>query len=373
MPPWRDDVAAALRDIGGSGSLSEIYKAVRARRGEGLPRSWQAIVRRELEYNSSDSESYKERYDLFRSVNGIGSGVWALREASHESAIASSGADWSSDEITALVDSYFDMLNMEVSGARYSKSRHRHELMKIVKRSPGAIERKHQNVSSVLHRLGYPWIEGYKPLANLQGGLAQEVLRRVEANADRLNGFVPSLEVTNQTFQNVFVDRPAEGPRKLPLEGLEVTAIKIDFAERDNRNRDLGRAGEAFVVAVERARLMDLGLADLAKKVRWVSHETGDGLGYDVTSYDENGDEIYIEVKTTRGDKYTPFYLSEAERQSALRLANSYRLYRVFQFSKRPLIYVLAGSLDGAVAMHPIAYRVTCIAQTLVGPARQLA
>jgi hypothetical protein len=366
MPSWRNDVAAALQDIGGSGSLSEIYQAVRARRGERLPRSWEAIVRRELEYNSSDSESYKERYDLFRSVNGIGSGVWALREASHESAIAVRGADWSSEEVTALVDSYFNMLNMEVSGESYNKTRCRHELMEIVRRPPGAIERKHQNVSAVLHRLGYPWIEGYKPLPNFQGALVQEVLLRLEAHADRLNGFVPSAEVTDQTFRNVFVDRPAEGARTRPLEALELTAAKIDFAERDNRNRNLGRAGEAFVVGVERARLMDLGLVDRAKEVRWVSREIGDGLGYDITSYDDNGDEIYIEVKTTRGDKYTPFYLSEAERQSALRLASSYRLYRVFQFSKRPRIYVLAGSLDGAVAMEPIAYRVTCIPQALV-------
>jgi predicted restriction endonuclease len=40
-----------------------------------------AIVRRELEYNSSDSESYQGRYDLFYSVNGIGEGVWGLRES----------------------------------------------------------------------------------------------------------------------------------------------------------------------------------------------------------------------------------------------------------------------------------------------------
>lgn len=79
---WRDDVRAALEEIGGQGSLQVIYSAVeeiRHRNGEPLPRSWQAIVRRELEYNSSDSESYQKRFDLFYSVKGIGSGVWGLR------------------------------------------------------------------------------------------------------------------------------------------------------------------------------------------------------------------------------------------------------------------------------------------------------
>ncbi len=78
---WRDDVYNALRNIGGKGSLAEIYDAVESLRGDDLPNSFKAIVRRELEYNSSDSESHKERFNLFYSVQGIGSGIWGLREA----------------------------------------------------------------------------------------------------------------------------------------------------------------------------------------------------------------------------------------------------------------------------------------------------
>ncbi len=80
MSTWREDVETALRSIGGQGTLSQIYEAVRARVSRPLPATWQAIVRRELEYNSSDSESYQQRYDLFFSVRGIGAGVWGLRE-----------------------------------------------------------------------------------------------------------------------------------------------------------------------------------------------------------------------------------------------------------------------------------------------------
>lgn len=79
---WRDDVWSALEKLGGSAPLVEIYRCVREiRRAEGrrVPASLDAIVRRELEYNSSDSESFTERYDWFRSVHGIGAGVWALR------------------------------------------------------------------------------------------------------------------------------------------------------------------------------------------------------------------------------------------------------------------------------------------------------
>jgi hypothetical protein len=79
---WRDDVRTALQQLGGSAPLESIYrqvKEIRLRAGRRIPISIDAIVRRELEYNSSDSESYTRRYDWFYSVNGIGAGVWGIR------------------------------------------------------------------------------------------------------------------------------------------------------------------------------------------------------------------------------------------------------------------------------------------------------
>lgn len=79
---WRHDVVEALRSLGGQATLERIYREVeriRRSRGANLPPSTEAIVRRELEYNSSDSSSYTGRYDLFFSVDGLGSGIWGLR------------------------------------------------------------------------------------------------------------------------------------------------------------------------------------------------------------------------------------------------------------------------------------------------------
>ena len=52
---------------------------------------------------------------------------------------------------------------------------------------------------------------------------------------------------------------------------------KFDPAERDARNRDLGKAGERFVVEFERDRLRRAGRDDLADDVQWVSDVDGDG------------------------------------------------------------------------------------------------
>lgn len=79
MGVWRDDVVAALANLGGQAHLNDIYGEVEKVRAEPLPVSWRDIIRRELEYNSSDSTNFKGNHDLFYSVHGIGMGVWGLR------------------------------------------------------------------------------------------------------------------------------------------------------------------------------------------------------------------------------------------------------------------------------------------------------
>ena len=79
---WRDDVYTALLELGGSASLRAIYdqtRKIRLENGRSVPPNLQAIVRRELEYNSSDSHVFTGRHDWFRSIEGIGGGQWALR------------------------------------------------------------------------------------------------------------------------------------------------------------------------------------------------------------------------------------------------------------------------------------------------------
>ncbi len=79
---WRDDVRSALSQLGGLASLDQIYNSVlqiRRLAGRSLPVNYRAIIRRELEYNSSDSKAFTGRLDWFRSVKGIGGGIWAIR------------------------------------------------------------------------------------------------------------------------------------------------------------------------------------------------------------------------------------------------------------------------------------------------------
>jgi hypothetical protein len=81
--------------------------------------------------------------------------------------------DWTEAENRAIVDDYLAMLALECAGKSYSKTGHRNALIESMggTRSPGSIERKHQNISSIMLQLGLPYIKGYKPLPNLQDAL----------------------------------------------------------------------------------------------------------------------------------------------------------------------------------------------------------
>lgn len=57
------------------------------------------------------------------------------------------------------------------------------------------------------------------------------------------------------------------------------------------------------------AALRTAGRDDLARKVRWVSEEDGDGAGYDIASFAPDGFPRLIEVKTTNGWERTPFHI----------------------------------------------------------------
>ena len=128
-------------------------------------------------------------------------------------------------------------------------------------------------------------------------------------------------------------------------------ARKFDVAGRDERNRALGRAGEERVLAHERAALRTAGRDDLARKVRWVSEEDGDGAGYDIASFAPDGQPRLIEVKTTNGWERTPFHITRNELAVAEERRSEWRLFRLWNFSREPKAFELHPPLDAHVSL----------------------
>ena len=165
----------------------------------------------------------------------------------------------------------------------------------------------------------------------------------------------------------VEVPVPTSSVRQVGLKTVEYIARpQHDYAEQDARNRRLGLAGEEAVLQREKATLQAAGRNDLAEMVTHVAKVEGDGAGYDIKSYTLNGEQTFIEVKTTRGGVQTPFYLSRLEAGFSGEHADSYYLYRVFEFNEDTSsgkYFVTKGDLSVHFCLEPLQYKVVPVMQ----------
>ena len=138
--------------------------------------------------------------------------------------------------------------------------------------------------------------------------------------------------------------------RHIGLNSITWVAIGV-LRIRPGQPHAVIEAGEKRVFEMECARLLAAERADLARKVRWVSKEDGDGAGYDIRSFDAGGAERLIEVKTTNGGAKTPFFLTRNEKALADERPEAFRLYRVFEFAQAPRLFTLEAPLERALVL----------------------
>ena len=211
--------------------------------------------------------------------------------------------------------------------------------------------------------LGYPYIQGYKPRSNYQSLLLDVVEAQIEGDAlvqEAAQAFVlrPAIAITNEKFEGVWVPTPKPTQiRETPAEYTpKFSPARRDYLAQEARNRSLGRAGELFVAELESRRLHSAGKKALSKRVEHVAATQGDGLGYDVLSFEESGRERLIEVKTTAFGERTPFFVSRNELARSEADAELYRLYRLFDFRDRPRAFELPGAIAARCQLDPISF-----------------
>ncbi|WP_226680709.1 DUF3883 domain-containing protein [Sutcliffiella horikoshii] len=109
---------------------------------------------------------------------------------------------------------------------------------------------------------------------------------------------------------------------------------KRDYLKLQKKNTKIGHAGELLVLANEKMTLIEAGRQDLADLVKHVSATDGDGLGYDIKSFTESGEEKYIEVKTTMSGINTAFFIEESEVRFSRENEDTFYLVRVFNYDR---------------------------------------
>lgn len=123
----------------------------------------------------------------------------------------------------------------------------------------------------------------------------------------------------------------------------------INFEGEIKKNTELGKKGEDVVVEYEKTRLILEGREDLADKVFTTREIAGNAERFDVLSYDKDGNEKYIEVKTTKGGLNNIFHISENEVEFSEQYKDKYYLYRVYNFNTKTMsadLKIIKGAIN---------------------------
>ncbi|MBR0913865.1 DUF3883 domain-containing protein [Bradyrhizobium japonicum] len=248
------------------------------------------------------------------------------------------------------------MLDRERQGERIVKAEIYRRLGSEIGRSTKSIEWKLRNVSAVLEEIGVPWLPGLLPAHNYQDALVEAVGEQVGLHPQLLMDPAASQPRFTAAGMPMLVDQPTFKNSDERPEALRRLVIRYDPAERDELNRSLGRAGERMVIEFERQRLRRAGRDDLATKVRWVSDLDGDHLGYDVKSFEADGEERLMEVKTTNGHARTRFWLSANQCEVAASNPDTYRVRRIYHFRNGAQMFDVKPPLDASLLIKADKY-----------------
>jgi len=273
--------------------------------------------------------------------------------------------DWSVDEVEEVVADYVAMLEADLREEPYVKVEHYRAVQPLLDgRSVKSIEWKYRNISAAFLDLGSRYVPGLKPAFNYQELVRDVVQERLRTDAD-LARLVeadveqppPRPEVDDILATLVDPPPPSDRPDRT-YEGPRSTSVRrtVDYLAIEARNSALGLAGERFVLDYERARLIHAGKPNLAEHIEHTSVEEGDGAGFDIRSYETDGSDRFIEVKTTKGGIYTPVYLSRNELRVSEDKRERYHLYRPFEFRRTPRLFTVTGALNETLRLEPTVY-----------------
>jgi hypothetical protein len=161
---------------------------------------------------------------------------------------------------------------------------------------------------------------------------------------------------TGESAITNFKPRPAKKRRK-------ESSSKSSQTRRSKESLKVGNAGEITVLNYEKEKLKKAGRSDLAGKV---IHESAEGNtpGWGITSFNEEGEKIFIEVKSSTGKVITSIDITSNEWKAASDHKDKYFLYLVtnalttttppVEILKNPWSYVDRGELEIKPIVHEL-------------------
>lgn len=134
--------------------------------------------------------------------------------------------------------------------------------------------------------------------------------------------FIKSTKVLTEKKKTKIIERR----RKVQLK-------KINWEQLSNYKNNIGLCGEELVLLSEKNKLIKYEMYEYLTRIEHVSQTRGDGLGYDIISFDREGNQIFIEVKSTNKDLKSDIFFTSNELLQMESLGNNYYLYRVYDLN----------------------------------------
>ena len=106
----------------------------------------------------------------------------------------------------------------------------------------------------------------------------------------------------------------------------------VNFIQNNIENKRIGELGELWVIKYEQEKLKRLNSIN---QLIHTSIIEGDGTGYDILSFDEHSEKIYIEVKTTTGALNNAMFITRNELERSRKEKENYYLYRVYNYNEK--------------------------------------
>ena len=158
--------------------------------------------------------------------------------------------------------------------------------------------------------------------------LTQDFIYAVTIHLDR--NFVPKTTPTKETTEaNVLSIELATSIDQISFRGRTV-----NFIQNDIENKRLGDLGELWVMKYEIEKLKGANKHSLIDKVKHISKDEGDGTGFDIQSFDREGNKMLIEVKTTKGKQNSTFFVTRHELERSKIEKDNYFLYRLYNYNE---------------------------------------
>lgn len=163
---------------------------------------------------------------------------------------------------------------------------------------------------------------------------------------------VPLIETTEATALSIELTTSGEQ--------ISFRGRTLNFIQNDIENKRLGDLGELWVMRYEMKKLKEANKHNLIDKVKHISKDEGDGTGFDIQSFDRDGNKMLIEVKTTKGKRNSTFFVTRHELERSKIEKDSYFLYRLYNYNElqdTADLWVIKGDLT-TMCVFPTIYKI---------------